>query len=302
MILKIHPESPFNFELSTKIFSVGDPQIQRYENGSYWQVIKLNKRLILVTVISSGTIDEPELCVTLKPDNELNKKDLVLASEMISAIFNLNSHLRNFYDDVKEDPIMSKLTGELKGLTSPSTPTIFEAIVSSIIEQQISLKAARSIETRMTKNYGEKLKMEDNIFYGFPSPETLSKLKSGDLRRCGLSFRKAEYVIGLAKLIESDKLDLDKFKTMDAPDIIRELLKIRGIGVWTAELAVLRGMHRLDVVPADDLGLKRIVSNYYTNGEPISGDELRKIANNWGKWSGLAAFYLIIADLMSIKI
>ena len=302
MILKIHPESPFNFELSTKIFSVGDPQIQRYENGSYWQVIKLNKRLILVTILSSGTIDEPELCVTLKPDNELNKKDLVLASEMISSIFNLDSHLRNFYDDVKEDPIMSKLTSELKGLTSPTTPTIFEAIVSSIIEQQISLKAARSIETRMTKNYGEKLKMEDNIFYGFPSPETLSKLESGDLRRCGLSFRKAEYVIGLAKLIESDKLDLDKFKTMDAPDIIQELLKIRGIGVWTAELAVLRGMHRLDVVPADDLGLRRIVSNYYTNGEPISGDELRKIANNWGKWSGLAAFYLIIADLMSIKI
>ena len=154
----------------------------------------------------------------------------------------------------------------------------------------------------MIKNYGDKLEMEDKIFYGFPAPETLSKLESEDLRRCGLSYRKAEYVIGLAKLIENDKLDFDKFKTMDASDIIQELLKIRGIGVWTAELALLRGMHRLDTVPADDLGLRRVVSHYYTNGEPISGDQLRKIANSWGKWSGLAAFYLIVANLLSIKI
>ena len=302
MILKIHPESPFNFELSTKIFSDGDPQIQRYENRCYWQVIRLNERLILITIRSSGTVDEPELSVTLKPDNELTNEDIVLVREIISSIFNLDFDLRNFYDDVKEDPIMSKLTSELRGLTSPTTPTLFEAIVSSIIEQQISLKAARSIETRMIKNYGDKLEMEDKIFYGFPAPETLSKLESEDLRRCGLSYRKAEYVIGLAKLIENDKLDLDKFKNMDAPDIIQELLKIRGIGVWTAELALLRGMQRLDTVPADDLGLRRVVSHYYTNGEPISGDKLRKIANSWGKWSGLAAFYLIVADLMSIKI
>ncbi len=302
MILKIHPESPFNFDLSTKIFSDGDPQIQRYENGCYWQVIRLNERLILITIRSSGTVDEPELSVTLKPDNELTNEDIVLVREIISSIFNLDFDLRNFYDDVKEDPILSKLTRELRGLTSPTTPTLFEAIVSSIIEQQISLKAARSIETRMTKNYGDKLEMEDKIFYGFPAPETLSKLESEDLRRCGLSYRKAEYVIGLAKLIENDKLDFDKFKTMDASDIIPELLKIRGIGVWTAELALLRGMHRLDTVPADDLGLRRVVSHYYTNGEPISGDQLRKIANSWGKWSGLAAFYLIVANLLSIKI
>ncbi len=118
----------------------------------------------------------------------------------------------------------------------------------------------------------------------------------------GLSFRKAEYVIGLSKNIEDNKFDLNELKTKNTSEIIHELLKIRGIGIWTAELAVIRGLHRLVALPADDIGLRRVVSHYYNNDKPVSSDELRKIAKNWGKWSGLVVFYLVVADLMSIKI
>jgi DNA-3-methyladenine glycosylase II len=298
----IRPESPFNFELSSKIFSNGDPEIQRFENGSYWQVVRLNKNLVLITVRSLGSVNDPELCVTIKPDNDLNKEDLLLARNMVTSIFNLDFNLRNFYDDINKDRIISKLIPKLRGLNSPTTPTFFEAIVSSIIEQQISLKAAHSIETRMIKKFGDKLQFDDKTYYAFPTPNKLSKLEREDLRGGGLSFRKAEYVIGLSKCIEEGKIDLNKLKTKNTTDIIQELLKIRGIGVWTAELGVIRGLHRLVALPADDIGLRRVVAHYYTEDKPISGDELRRIAKVWGKWNGLAAFYLIVADLMSIKI
>jgi DNA-3-methyladenine glycosylase II len=301
-LIKIHPEPPFNFELSAKIFSNGDPQIQRYENDSYWQLVPLNNNLVLITVKSSGSIDKPELCITIKPDKNITKKDRVLARNMVISIFNLDFKLENFYEDIKKDRILSKLAPKLRGLNSPTTPTFFGAIVSSIIEQQISLKAAQSIETRMIKKYGEKLQLDDNTYYAFPSPEILSKLERADLRGSGLSFRKAEYVIGLSKCIVEQKIDLNKIKTKSTQDIINELLKIRGIGTWTAELAVIRGLHRLVALPADDIGLRRVVSHYYTKGRPISGEELRIIARCWGKWSGLAAFYLIVAEIMSIKI
>ena len=192
MILKITPKSPFNFELSAKIFSNGDPQIQRYEKGSYWQLIWLNNKLVLITVRSLGSVDKPELSVSLKPDNELNKKDNVIARKILTSIFNLDFDLRYFY----EDRIMSKLTLKLCGLNSPTTPTFFEAIVSSIIEQQISLKATRSIETRMIKEFGDMLQLDGKTYYSFPTPETISNLEREDLRGSGLSFRKAEYVIG----------------------------------------------------------------------------------------------------------
>ena len=302
MIIKIIPKSPFNFELSVKIFSNGDPQIQRYEKGFYWQLIWLNNKLVLITVRSLGSVDKPELSVSIKPDNELNKKDNVLARKILTSIFNLDFDLKYFYEDMHEDSIMSKLTLKLRGLNNPTTPTFFEAIVSSMIEQQISLKAARSIETKMIKEFGNILQLDGETYYSFPTPETLSNLEKEDLRGSGLSFRKAEYVTGLSKSIEENKLDLNELKTKSTSEIISELLKIRGIGVWTAELAVIRGLHRVVALPADDIGLRRVVSHYYNNYEPISADELRRIAKGWGKWSGLAAFYLVVADIMSIKI
>ena len=302
MIIKIIPKSPFNFELSVKIFSNGDPQIQRYEKGFYWQLIWLNNKLVLITVRSLGSVDKPELSVSIKPDNELNKKDNVLARKILTSIFNLDFDLKYFYEDMHEDSIMSKLTLKLRGLNNPTTPTFFEAIVSSMIEQQISLKAARSIETKMIKEFGNILQLDGETYYSFPTPETLSNLEKEDLREYGLSFRKAEYVIDLSKCIEENKLDLNELKTKSTSEIISELLKIRGIGVWTAELAVIRGLHRVVALPADDIGLRRVVSHYYNNDEPISADELRRIAKGWGKWSGLAAFYLVVADIMSIKI
>ena len=302
MIIKIIPKSPFNFELSVKIFSNGDPQIQRYEKGFYWQLIWLNNKLVLITVRSLGSVDKPELSVSIKPDNELNKKDRVLARKILTLIFNLDFDLKYFYEDMHEDSIMSKLILKLLGLNSHTTPTFFEAIVSSMIEQQISLKAARSIETKMIKEFGNILQLDGETYYSFPTPETLSNLEKEDLRGSGLSFRKAEYVTGLSKSIEENKLDLNELKTKSTSEIISELLKIRGIGVWTAELAVIRGIHRLVALPADDIGLRRVVSHYYNNDEPISADELRRIAKGWGRWSGLAAFYLVVADIMSIKI
>jgi len=302
LIIKIIPKSPFNFELSVKIFSNGDPQIQRYEKGFYWQLIWLNNKLVLITVRSLGSVDKPELSVSIKPDNELNKKDNVLARKILTSIFNLDFDLKYFYEDMHEDSIMSKLTLKLRGLNNPTTPTFFEAIVSSMIEQQISLKAARSIETKMIKEFGNILQLDGETYYSFPTPETLSNLEKEDLREYGLSFRKAEYVIDLSKCIEENKLDLNELKTKSTSEIISELLKIRGIGVWTAELAVIRGIHRLVALPADDIGLRRVVSHYYNNDEPISADELRRIAKGWGRWSGLAAFYLVVADIMSIKI
>lgn len=301
-MLTIRPVPPFNFDLSMKIFSSGDPEIQRYENGVYWQVISLKEHQILLEVRSVGTVENPELIVDIKSANKLSNYEIEFISRKIVSIFNLDVDLEEFYHGVRKDSVMKVLNSKLRGLNSPTTATFFEAIVSSIIEQQISLKAARSIETRMIKKFGERLELQEKVYYGFPTPKILSKLKKEDLRGVGLSYRKSEYVIGISKCVTDEKIDLNGYKSKDANEIIQDLIKIRGIGVWTAELAVIRGLHKLAAVPADDLGLRRAVSKYYNDGKPISSYELRKIAKKWGKWMGLAAFYLIIADLTDIKI
>ncbi len=301
--IKLNPVAPYDFGLIAKIFTDSDPQISRFENGRFWQVIRVNNKLILIVVESTGTTDKPELSVQLKSNEKVSDDDLELTKKAITSIFNLDFGLSKFYEEVKSDPIMAKLVKKLKGLNSPSTPTVFEALVSSIIEQQISLKAAHSIERRMVKTFGDKLEIEYKTHYAFPTPQKLASVTKEELRECGLSFRKSEYIIDLSKQVVGETLDLEKLKEYeDVNEIINELSKIRGVGVWTAELAILRGMHKLEAFPADDIGLRRAISHFYRDDQKISADEAREIASKWGKWKGLAGFYLIVAEIMSIEL
>jgi DNA-3-methyladenine glycosylase II len=197
---------------------------------------------------------------------------------------------------------MARLTRKLYGLKSPTTQFAFEALVDSIIEQQISLKVANTFERRIIKKWGDALNLGDEVFYAYPTPKSLASATQQELRTVGLSERKAEYIRNVASMIAEEKLNLETLKTSkSANDIIEELDRIKGVGVWTAELTMLRGMRRLEALPADDLGLRRTISHYYCGGKSITSTEARKIAENWGKWKGLAAYYLIVAEMTGVS-
>ena len=294
---------PFSFDLSCEIFSNGDKQIRRCENDRFWQVIRVNGKLVLVTVEAAGTVDKPEVSVELKSDNAITAEDRKKAEAAVNAIFSLDLDLKPFYETVKDDKIMAGLTRKLWGLKSPTTPTVFEALVDSIVEQQISIKVANSIEARITKNFGDALDLEGNVYYVHPTPQRFAAVSTEELRQCGLSFRKAEYIKGAAALIAEGKLNLANFRSYESSEqIIKELDEIRGIGVWTAEFTMLRGLRRLEALPADDLGLRRVISRYYRDGKMVQSAEARRIAENWGEWKGLAAYYLVMADTKDIKL
>jgi DNA-3-methyladenine glycosylase II len=300
MRLRITPVSPFDFHLSATIFAGGDPQIRTYDNGKYWQVLRFDGKLILITITSSGTVEIPELTVELTAGITTNDKNRI--KEKVFSLFNLDFDLTAFYDEVKADTVMATLTQHLRGLKSPTTPTVFEALVDSIIEQQISLNVAHVLERNVIKTFGDNLTLDDVVYYAYPTPHNVAGGTVEQLRNCGLSMRKAEYIHGIATSIVQGELDLEHFKSYeDAEEIIKEMTKIRGIGVWTAELTMLRGMHKLEAIPADDLGLRRHIAHYYCNDHKITGAEAREIAEKWGTWKGLAAYYLILASHLRIE-
>jgi DNA-3-methyladenine glycosylase II len=301
MKLKTEPVPPFDFDLSARIFSEGDEQIRKYENGKHWQVVRVNNKLILITIRSSGVVNRPELTVDLKP-NEVTDADKRMVREIVSTLFNLKFDLNQFYRDAKTDRTLYTLTKKLRGLKSPSTLTVFEALIVSIIEQQISLNVAHVLETRVTRTFGDVLKVTHEIYYAFPTPQSLAYASIMQLRECGLSLKKAEYIKNISKLVADEVLDLEKFRDHeDTKEIVDELDDIRGIGVWTAELTAVRGVQKLDAIPADDLGLRRCIAHYYRDDKMISSDDARRIAEKWGRWKGLASFYLIVAERLGVK-
>jgi DNA-3-methyladenine glycosylase II len=295
--------APFNFDLSAQIFSSGDKQIRTYANGEFHQVLRINGNLVLVKLTSIGTIQQPKVNVELKSNNPITLQDKRKAEETIKYIFNLGFDLESFYSELKNDQTMHQITQQLYGLKNPTTPTVFESLVDSIVEQQISIKVAHTIEQRLAKKFGEPLIIEGNTYFAYPTPQNIANATIEDIRQCGLSQRKAEYIQQAAQLIVDGKLDLEHLKNHENPQqIIAELDAIRGIGVWTAELTMLRGMQKLDALPADDFGIRRVISKYFCDGKPIKSSEAREIALAWGKWKGLAAYYLIVAETKGITV
>jgi DNA-3-methyladenine glycosylase II len=300
--LALEPVPPFDFDLSASIFSGGDPQMRSFREGAFRQVIRANGHLVLVTVTSHGTVDLPGVKVHARP-GPIPAQVMKNVGKAVTSLFNLDLDLSLFMKAVREDPVMSALASRLRGLKPPRTPTVFEALTDSIIEQQISLAAAHSIEKRVVRTFGDTLEIEGETSFAFPTPARLAEASTEELRACGLSQKKAEYIIGIARRIRDGDLDLENYRPeKDTGTIVRELSTLRGVGVWTAELAALRGLSRLDAIPADDIGIRRSISSYYSRTSRIDTAEARRIAEGWGAWKGLAAYYLLVAERLGIRV
>jgi DNA-3-methyladenine glycosylase II len=301
-ITTLLPRPPYNFSLSAAIFSGGEPDIRTFREGMFRQVLDIGKTPLLAEVRSSGTTEHPKLSLTLRSDRPVSRADARRAREQVASLLSITDDLEPFYRAVAGDPILADLTVRLRGVKAPVTHTVFEALIDSIIEQQISLKAAHSIEARLIRTVGKQRVLDGTVWYCYPDPEILAGTADSTFRACGLTFRKGEYLRDTSRLILDGDLDVEGFRQEPDTEMIREeLVKIRGIGRWTAELTILRGLHRPDAFPADDVGVRRFIAQFYRSGSKISAADARTFAERWGAWKGYAAYYLEVADLLGIR-
>ncbi len=301
--IELHPAPPYNFVLSARFFSDGDPQIQAFDGEKYIQVIRIGTLPAVARFSSTGTVEDPVVSVELETMRRLHRKEIVRAEQICASLFNLDLDLKEFYDAISIDPILVSLTGQLRGLKVPATESAFEALVNAVIEQQLSLEASYSIEKRLIRAFGEGLSVGSGYYYAFPTPDRLAHASLMELHACGISLRKSEYIRDIAIAIVEDRLDLESLQQEeDSSKIYHTLRSLRGIGEWSAEFILLRGLHRMDCIPAGDVGLRRSVSKYYRHGARISAADMREISRPWGRWRGLAVFYVMIAAWTDIKV
>jgi DNA-3-methyladenine glycosylase II len=164
-------------------------------------------------------------------------------------------------------------------------------VVIAITEQQLSLAAAFHIRQRLVTRFGTPFE----ALWIFPSPETLAEAPLGDLIDCGLSRRKAEYVKGLAQRVADGTLDLDALTRKSDEEARVYLMNQRGLGAWSAQYILVRGLGRADCLPSDDVGLRRAVGKYFSRGRRLSPEQLDRALLPFAPFRGLAAFYLSVA-------
>jgi DNA-3-methyladenine glycosylase II len=163
-----------------------------------------------------------------------------------------------------------------------SRPDPWEALARAIVGQQLSTRAARSIWEKLIGQFGDKL----------PTPEQLLRKRRETLRRAGLSNAKVEFLRDLAARIKDGRLDLKRLKELPDEDVIAQLLEVKGIGRWTAEMFLIFHLGRPDVVSVGDLGIRRAVQIAYRMDGMPGPEELEKLAEEWRPHRTLACLYL----------
>jgi DNA-3-methyladenine glycosylase II len=209
--------------------------------------------------------------------------------ERMRAVLNADLALEPFYRRARRDKVIRPIITELQGLKPLRPPDLFQMLLIALTEQQISLTAAYRIRERLVASFGARA----GRLAAFPRPEDLAARSVDELRSCGLSRRKAEYLIELAGKIARGEIDTASWYNMPDDDLVRLLRGHRGVGEWTAEYILVRGLGRPDVVPASDLGVRKVVGLYLADGEVLSPEEVRAALAPWSPWRGLLAFYLL---------
>lgn len=167
-----------------------------------------------------------------------------------------------------------------RGISLRSRGDAFQTLARSVVGQQISVKAADSVWRRLSEAV---LLVE---------PNTVLRAGFAQLRACGLSQRKVEYLTDLAGKFADGTVDPSAWTVMDDEAVIEQLIRVRGVGRWTAEMVLIFGLMRPNVLPLDDLGLQRAVGLRYFGGRRISTRTIRRLAMNWEPWRSVATWYL----------
>ena len=184
----------------------------------------------------------------------------------------------------RSDRVMKRLIPRFGDARLTSRGDAFTTLSRSVVGQQISVKAAQSVWNRFSE-----LARPNG---GPLSPQTVACLEVEALRGAGLSARKAEYLLDLAAHFASGRLHVNQWSEMPDESIIEELIEIRGIGRWTAEMFLIFHLMRPDVLPLDDLGLIKGISLNYFSGESVSRAEAREVAEAWAPYRSVATWYL----------
>jgi len=181
---------------------------------------------------------------------------------------------------MKKDRVMKRLIPQFGDACLQTRGDAFVTLARSVVGQQISVKAAQTVWNR---------------FALLPKKITAAnvlKLKVDDMRAAGLSVRKVEYLVDLALHFDSGAVHVETWETMDDEAIIAELIAIRGIGRWTAEMFLIFHLMRPNVLPLDDVGLLNGISKNYFSGDVVSRSDAREVAAAWAPYCSVATWYI----------
>ncbi len=290
LTFSIDPAPPFRLDLTAwTVRRRLHNAVDHWEGDTYWRVLVIRNQALRVAVRQRGTMLE----VTVTGAG-LRASTQAEVNSALERLLGLRTDLGQFYKFAASDTRLNRLAQRFLGLKPPRFPTLFEALVNGISCQQLSLTVGITIMNRLVAHCGLAFHADG---HAFPRPEDLAKVDITELRALGYSRQKGRALIELSQATADGRLDLEPIESLEDEPAMERLLQLRGVGRWTAEYALLRGLGRTHVFPGDDVGARQNLRRWLHLRRPLTYQGVQEVLSRWRPYGGLIYFHLLLDRL-----
>jgi DNA-3-methyladenine glycosylase II len=271
--------------------------VDQWNGNQYIRVIFCNDSLVKLTITQKFERINPKIIVLLQSQKEITPEMQRNIQVLIQNMFGLTVNLQPFYTLASNNKVLDLSVKQFAGVRPPRFPSIFESLINSIACQQLTLDVGILMLNRFAERFGGIFEDNDAIFHAFPRPEDLADASLDDIIKLGFSNQKANAIKELAKKVINSTINLAHLEKMENEEVVEYLSNIRGIGRWSAEYVLLRGLGRLDTFPGDDVGARNNLQRLFHLEKKPNYDEIKKLTFQWHPYEGLVYFHLLLEKL-----
>lgn len=293
----ITPRAPFRLDLTAwALRRRAHNAIDRWDAHTYSRALALNGIPTAIAVRQVNRSERPRLTVTLTGPG-IGHEAETPARAALARLLGLTVDLSAFTALTSQDRLLDELVRGLRGLKPPRFPSVFEAVVNAIACQQLSLEVGIHLLNRLTTAWGCPVARHPDSLRAFPTPQALASADPVELGRIGFSSVKAHTIVDTARAVADGSLDLEALAQLNDRDAVQRLTSLRGIGRWSAEVVMLRGLGRLHVFPGDDVGARNKLERFLGLPGRLNYEGVRDLLERWQPYAGVVYFCLLLDSL-----
>ena len=292
---QLNPTPPFDFAQSLNFLGLFPPtqQEQLLSEQSLTKAICLQGQVIAFQVKSVGSVEAPQLAYTLFSDQPIAAQTEHAAVDRLSFFLSLADDLRHFYAIGRRDPAFAPIIEQLYGYHQVKFLTPFENACWAVLSQRNPLPIARKMKQALTIRFGGSVMVNGAGYGAFPEPVQLADVDPTELAILLHNARRADYLSAAARAFAAVAEAF--LRTAPFDEVKAWLQSIKGIGAWSADFILLRGLGRMEHVPLTEKRLLEAASRVYGRGQPLNGEAVQSLADRYGSWQGYWAHYLRVA-------
>ncbi len=288
---EIAPAPPYDFALALHYVRHAHTSIlERGDETIYRRALRLAGRDVLLVAHATGTISEPRLQVEVAGET-VDDAVLAEADARLRHIFTLDIDPAPFLEVAMADPVFARVAAPYPGLRPVLMASPYESLIGAIIGQQITTAFAAKVKRALFDLAGRSIEIDSVHYPLLPEPAEVAALDPAELLARQFSRQKAATVLNVSRAVASGELNFAALSSLPPDEILARLTQHKGVGRWTAEVVLMRGLGAHDAIPAGDVGLRAVIGRAYGLGRHATEAEVRARAEAWAGWRGWATFF-----------